>query len=101
MRRKVAHSTTVVPASDEQLRRDKGLVITEILSVLSLSTQAYEQLKAGEGRDTVKTLSGHVTLATLMLVGVTMSVDERIDRCRFRFSGPVASLAQPPRADPP
>lgn len=57
VRRKVAHSTTVVPASDDQLRRDKGLVITEILSVLSLSTQAYEQLKAGQGRDTIKTLS--------------------------------------------
>lgn len=57
VRRKVAHSTTVVPASDEQLRREKGLVIREMLSVLSLSTQAYEQLKAGEGRDTVKTLS--------------------------------------------
>jgi len=57
VRRKVAHSTTVVPTSEEQLRRDKGLVITEILSVLSLSVQAYEQLKAGEGRDTVKTLS--------------------------------------------
>src|SRR5262249_7269568 len=57
VRRKVAHSTTLVPASEEQLRRDKGLVITEILSVLSLSTQAYEQLKAGEGRDTVKILS--------------------------------------------
>ena len=52
VRRKVAHSTTVVPASDDQLRRDKGLVVTEILSVLSLSTQAYEQLKAGQGRDT-------------------------------------------------
>ena len=57
VRRKVAHSTTVVPASDDQLRRDKGLVVTEILSVLSLSTQAYEQLKAGQGRDAVKTLS--------------------------------------------
>jgi hypothetical protein len=57
VRRKVAHSTTVVPASDDQLRRDKGLVVTELLGVLSLSTQAYEQLKAGQGRDTVKTLS--------------------------------------------
>jgi hypothetical protein len=57
VRRKVAHSTTMVPASDEQLRRDKGLVVTEILSVLSLSTQAYEQLRAGQGRDTVRTLS--------------------------------------------
>jgi hypothetical protein len=57
VRRRVAHSATVVPASDDQLRRDKGLVVTEILSVLSLSTQAYEQLKAGQGRDTIKTLS--------------------------------------------
>lgn len=57
VRRKVAHSTTVVPASDEQLRREKGLVVKEILSVLSLSTQAYEQLKSGQGQDTIKTLS--------------------------------------------
>jgi hypothetical protein len=52
VRRKVAHSTTIVPASDDQLRRDKGLIVTELLGVLSLSTQAYEQLKAGQGRDT-------------------------------------------------
>jgi len=57
VRGKVAHSTTVVPASDEQLRQNKGIVIVELLNVLSLSAQAYEQLKAGEGRDTVKTLS--------------------------------------------
>jgi hypothetical protein len=57
VRSKVAHSTTVVPASDEQLRKDKGIVIVDLLNVLSLSAQAYEQLKAGEGRDAVKTLS--------------------------------------------
>jgi hypothetical protein len=57
VRGKVAHSTTVVPASDEQLRHDKGIVIAELLNVLSLSAQAYEQLKAGEGREMVKTLS--------------------------------------------
>jgi Cap4 dsDNA endonuclease len=57
VRGKVAHSTTVVPSSDEQLRHDKGIVIADLLSVLSLSAQAYEQLKAGEGRETVKTLS--------------------------------------------
>jgi hypothetical protein len=57
VRVKVAHATTVVPTSDEQLRRDKGIVITELLGVLSLSTQGYEELKAGAGRDTVKTLS--------------------------------------------
>ena len=57
VRTKVAHSTTVIPTSDEHLRRDKGIVITELLNMLSLSTPAYELLKAGQGRDTVKTLS--------------------------------------------
>jgi hypothetical protein len=57
VRGKVAHSTTVVPASDERLKRDKGIVVTELLNVLSLSTQAYEQLRAGAGADAVKTLS--------------------------------------------
>ncbi len=57
VRSKVAHSSTVVPTSDEQLRRDKGIAIADLLGVLSLSAQAYEQLRAGEGRDTVKTLS--------------------------------------------
>ena len=57
VRGKASHSTTIVPASDEQLRRDKGIAIAELLTLLSLSTQAYEQLRAGEGRETVKTLS--------------------------------------------
>ncbi|MGH8604253.1 MAG: dsDNA nuclease domain-containing protein [Gammaproteobacteria bacterium] len=57
VRGKVGHSTTVVPASDEQLRREKGIVVGELLGVLSLSAQAYEALKAGAGSDTVKTLS--------------------------------------------
>jgi hypothetical protein len=57
VRVKVAHSTIVVPTSDEQLRREKGIVIAELLGVLSLSVQAYEELKAGAGPDTVKTLS--------------------------------------------
>jgi hypothetical protein len=57
VRSKVAHSSTIVPTSDEQLRRDKGIAIADLLGVLSLSAQAYEQLKAGEGKDRVKTLS--------------------------------------------
>jgi hypothetical protein len=57
VRGKVAHSTTVVPASDKQLKRDKGVVVTELLNVLSLSAQAYEQLRAGAGPEAVKTLS--------------------------------------------
>jgi hypothetical protein len=57
VRSKAAYSATVVPASDDQLRQEKGIVIAELLNILSLSAQAYEQLKAGEGQDTVKTLS--------------------------------------------
>jgi hypothetical protein len=57
VRGKVAHSTTSVPTSDEQLRRNKGIAIAELLADLSLSAQAYEQLKAGEGPEIVKTLS--------------------------------------------
>jgi hypothetical protein len=57
VRSKVSHSSTIVPTSDEQLRHEKGIAIADLLGVLSLSAQAYELLKAGEGRDTVKTLS--------------------------------------------
>jgi hypothetical protein len=57
VRRKVSHQSTVVPATDERLRHDKGVVVSELLSVLSLSTGAYEALKAGTGSDTIKTLS--------------------------------------------
>ena len=57
VRSKAACSSTVVPASDEQLRREKGIAVVDLLGDLSLSVQAYEQLKAGEGIDAVKTLS--------------------------------------------
>lgn len=57
VRLKASHSTTVVPASEEQLRKDKGIVVTELLSVLSLSTEAYQALKAGASSNAVKTLS--------------------------------------------
>jgi len=57
VRAKVAHTTTVVPATDDQLRRDKGIVVGELLSVLSLSTEAYLELKAGAVMESVKTLS--------------------------------------------
>jgi hypothetical protein len=57
VRTKVGHCTTVVPAADGQLRQDKGIVVTELLRELSLSADAYEELKAGASRETVKTLS--------------------------------------------
>lgn len=57
VRGKVANNTTVVPTSEDQLRGDKGIVVRELLGVLSLSAQAYEALKAGAVSDTVKTLS--------------------------------------------
>jgi hypothetical protein len=43
VRGKVACSTTVVPASDDQLKYEKGIGITDLLGDLSLSTQAYEK----------------------------------------------------------
>lgn len=57
VRTKVGHCTTVVPAADGQLRQDKGIVVRELLTELSLSADAYEELKAGASRETVKTLS--------------------------------------------
>jgi hypothetical protein len=57
VRAKVACSTTVVPASDIQLRHDKGIGVDELLTELSLSAQAYEALRVGAGSDVVKTLS--------------------------------------------
>jgi len=57
VRTKVGHSTTVVPAADGQLRHDKGIVVTELLTELSLSPDAYEELKAGASPEAVKTLS--------------------------------------------
>jgi hypothetical protein len=57
VRRRVGHTTTLVPADDKRLRGDKGIVVADLLGVLSLSAQAYEQLKAGTGQDVVKTLS--------------------------------------------
>ena len=57
VRGKVACCTTVVPATDLQLRHEKGIGVTDLLSDLSLSAQAYETLKAGAGIETVKTLS--------------------------------------------
>lgn len=57
VRRKVSHTTTLVPASDDVLRNDKGIVVENLLPILSLSHRAFKQLKAGSGRDTVKSLS--------------------------------------------
>jgi hypothetical protein len=57
VRTKVGHCTTIVPAADDQLRKDKGIVVAELLKELSLSPDAYEELKAGAAPDAVKTLS--------------------------------------------
>ena len=57
VRTKASYSTTKVPAPDDQLREEKGIIVGELLSVLSLSTEGYEALKSGESRETVKTLS--------------------------------------------
>ena len=57
VRTKASHSTTKIPAHDDQLRGEKGIVVSELLKVLSLSAEGYEALKSGESRETVKTLS--------------------------------------------
>lgn len=57
VRTKASHSTTKIPADDNQLRGEKGIVVSELLTVLSLSAEGYEALKSGESRETVKTLS--------------------------------------------
>jgi hypothetical protein len=57
VRLRVSHTATVVPVVDEQLRREKGIVVADLLEVLSLSPDAYQKLKAGAGTDTVKILS--------------------------------------------
>lgn len=57
VRRRVAHTTTLVPAADDTLRWEKGVVVNDVLGMLSLSSQAYEQLKMGDSSDAVKTLS--------------------------------------------
>ena len=56
-RAKASHSTTTIPTPDNQLRKDKGIVIGELLSILSLSTEGYESLKSGVSGEIVKTLS--------------------------------------------
>lgn len=57
VRLRVAHTTTLVPASDETLRQEKGVVVEDVLKMLSLSSQAYEQLRKGDSTHVVKTLS--------------------------------------------
>ena len=57
VRAKASHSTTTIPAPDETLRHDKGIVIGELLNILSLSADGYEALKSGVSGETVKTLS--------------------------------------------
>lgn len=57
VRNKVRHATTVVPTSETELRKQKGVVVADVLSVLSLSVQGYEALKQGISKDVVKQLS--------------------------------------------
>jgi len=52
-----SRSTEPAEGPDNQLRHDKGIVVAELLTELSLSPDAYEELKAGAPREAVKTLS--------------------------------------------
>lgn len=57
VRAKASHSTTTIPTDDDILRQNKGIVVGELLSILSLSADGYEALKSGVSGQTVKTLS--------------------------------------------
>src|SRR5690606_32311701 len=57
VRTKATHSTTTIPSSDDVLRRNKGIVVGELLTILSLSVDGYEALRNGVPGATVKTLS--------------------------------------------
>lgn len=57
VRRKATHSTTSVPTTEDDLRKDKGITVSGLLRFLSLSAPAFEQLKGGANKETVKTLS--------------------------------------------
>jgi hypothetical protein len=57
VREKAHFDKTIIPATDERLRQEKGIVVTELLSVLSLSTDGYEALRGGRAPVDIKTLS--------------------------------------------
>lgn len=57
VRTKAHHASTLVPASEDRLRHDKGIVLDELLGFLSLSNDGYEALKRGDPLADVKTLS--------------------------------------------
>ena len=86
VRIKVGHCTTVVPTADQPVRHDKGIVVAELLTELSLSPDAYEELKAGASSEAVKTL---VPAATLL----PEAQDEKRTSCRSADSRAVGYLA--------
>jgi hypothetical protein len=57
VRAKATYKATAVPVPDATLRAEKGIIVDDLLKVLSLSQAGYEALKRGESKDTVKTLS--------------------------------------------
>src|SRR5262249_46656642 len=57
VRQKAHFDKTVIPATDEQLRSEKGIVLTELLGVLSLSTDGYDALRRGAAPVDIKQLS--------------------------------------------
>jgi Cap4 dsDNA endonuclease len=58
IRTKATDTSVKPPVDDGSLRAKKGVVVSEVLGVLSLSHEGYKALKAGgAGKDLVKTLS--------------------------------------------
>ena len=57
VRQKAHFDRTVVPATEAKLREEKGIVLIELLGVLSLSTDGYQALRDGRSPVDIKTLS--------------------------------------------
>ena len=56
VRERSHHTLASLPATPEELRASKGLIIDNVLRLLSLSQEGYRELKSG-GRTAVRTLS--------------------------------------------
>jgi hypothetical protein len=83
-----------LPDSPEALRRTKGLVVEDVLRVLSLSTEGYRQLQKG-GRDSV------VALSRLHRLCERNGIDDRFipDLCRYKTAWVAWWMSQRDRVD--
>jgi hypothetical protein len=57
VRQKAHFDKTIIPATEQRLRQEKGIDVTELLGVLSLSTDGYDALRRGTAPVDIKQLS--------------------------------------------